>query len=51
MNHMFVHGDICDAPLVERLIDEHRIDAIVISPPRAVSMAGSPGPESSSKPI
>ena len=28
-NHKFVHGDICDGPLVERLIDEHQIDAIV----------------------
>lgn len=28
-NHIFIHGDICDAPLVARLIDEHRIDAIV----------------------
>jgi len=28
-NHKFVKGDICDAPLVERLIDEHKIDAIV----------------------
>jgi dTDP-glucose 4,6-dehydratase len=27
--HRFVHGDICDGPFVERLIDEHRIDAIV----------------------
>lgn len=28
-NHVFVQGDICDGPLVERLIDEHRIDAII----------------------
>ncbi len=28
-NHKFIHGDICDGPLVERLIDEHHIDAIV----------------------
>jgi dTDP-glucose 4,6-dehydratase len=28
-NHRFVHGDICDGPLVEGLIDEHQIDAIV----------------------
>jgi len=28
-NHRFVHGDICDGPLVTRLLDEHRIDAIV----------------------
>ncbi len=27
--HRFIHGDICDGPLVESLIDEHRIDAIV----------------------
>lgn len=27
--HKFVHGDICDGPVVERLIDEHQIDAIV----------------------
>ncbi len=28
-SHRFVHGDICDGPLVERIIDEHGIDAIV----------------------
>jgi len=28
-NHKFVHGDISDGPLVERLIDEHQIDTIV----------------------
>ena len=28
-NHVFVKGDICDADLIERLIDEHQIDAIV----------------------
>jgi dTDP-glucose 4,6-dehydratase len=27
--YMFVHGDICDGPLVGRLIDERQIDAIV----------------------
>ena len=27
--HVFVKGDICDAALVERVIEEHRIDAIV----------------------
>lgn len=27
--HKFVHGDICDGPLVERLIDEYQIDTIV----------------------
>ncbi len=28
-NHKFVKGDICDAALVESLIDEHKIDSIV----------------------
>ena len=28
-NHVFVQGDICDGPLVARLLDEHRIDAVV----------------------
>ena len=28
-NHVFVKGDICDATLVGRLIDEHQVDAIV----------------------
>jgi len=28
-NHRFVKGDICDGPLVERIIDECRIDTIV----------------------
>ncbi|MBN1507017.1 MAG: dTDP-glucose 4,6-dehydratase [Sedimentisphaerales bacterium] len=27
--HAFIHGDICDGPLVEKVIDEHRIDAII----------------------
>ncbi len=27
--YRFVHGDICDGPLVERLIDEHQISAII----------------------
>jgi dTDP-glucose 4,6-dehydratase len=27
--YRFVHGDICDGPLVERLIDEHGIAAII----------------------
>ena len=27
--YQFVHGDICDGPLVEKLIDEHEINAIV----------------------
>ena len=28
-NHKFVKGDICDGVLVEKLIDEHKIDTIV----------------------
>jgi len=28
-SHRFVKGDICDANLVEKLIDEHKIDAII----------------------
>jgi len=28
-NHKFVKGDICDAVLVEKLIDEHKIEAII----------------------
>jgi dTDP-glucose 4,6-dehydratase len=28
-NHKFVRGDICDSALVEAIIDEHKIDAIV----------------------
>ncbi len=28
-NHKFVKGDICDAALVGRLIDEHKIDSII----------------------
>jgi len=28
-SHLFVKGDICDGPLVEKLIDEHRVEAIV----------------------
>ncbi|MFA5422483.1 MAG: dTDP-glucose 4,6-dehydratase [Phycisphaerae bacterium] len=28
-NHRFVKGDICDGELVERLIKEHKIDAII----------------------
>jgi dTDP-glucose 4,6-dehydratase len=27
--HLFVHGDICDAPLLAQLIQTHRIDTIV----------------------
>ncbi len=27
--YRFVHGDICDGPLVERLIDEHQVSAII----------------------
>ena len=28
-NHKFIKGDICDGPLVEQIIDEHQIDAII----------------------
>ncbi len=28
-NHKFVKGDICDGRLVEQLIDEHKVDAII----------------------
>lgn len=28
-NHVFVQGDICDGPLVSRLLEEHNIDTIV----------------------
>ncbi len=28
-NHKFVKGDICDGPLIERIIDELRVDSIV----------------------
>lgn len=28
-NHKFVKGDICDGPLVEKLIDENKIEAII----------------------
>jgi dTDP-glucose 4,6-dehydratase len=28
-NHKFIKGDICDAPLISRLIDEFKIDTIV----------------------
>jgi len=28
-NHKFIKGDICDGALVERIIDEHKIDAII----------------------
>ncbi len=28
-NHKFIKGDICDGPLVENIIDEHKIDAII----------------------
>ena len=28
-NHKFIKGDICDGELVERIIDEHNIDAII----------------------
>jgi dTDP-glucose 4,6-dehydratase len=29
VNHKFIKGDICDGPLAERIIDEHKIDAII----------------------
>ncbi|OHB68086.1 MAG: dTDP-glucose 4,6-dehydratase [Planctomycetes bacterium RBG_13_62_9] len=29
LRYRFVQGDICDGPLVMRLLDEHRIDAVV----------------------
>ena len=28
-NHKFIKGDICDAKLIERIIDEFKIDSIV----------------------
>ncbi len=28
-NHKFIKGDICDGPLVEKTIDDHRIDTII----------------------
>ena len=28
-NHKFIKGDICDGPLVEKVIDENKIDAII----------------------
>lgn len=28
-NHVFVKGDICDGPMIETIIDEHRVDAII----------------------
>ena len=28
-NHKFVRGDICDGPLVEKVIDDHKIEAII----------------------
>ena len=28
-NHIFIKGDICDGKLVEKIIDENRIDAII----------------------
>ena len=28
-NHKFIKGDICDGTLVEKIIDEHKIDAII----------------------
>ncbi|MBN2454996.1 MAG: GDP-mannose 4,6-dehydratase, partial [Sedimentisphaerales bacterium] len=28
-NHKFIKGDICDGPLVEKIIDEYKVDSIV----------------------
>ena len=28
-NHSFIKGDICDGQLIEKIIDQHRIDAII----------------------
>ena len=28
-NHKFIKGDICDGALVEKIIDEHKIDSII----------------------
>ena len=28
-NHKFIKGDICDGPLIEKIIDEHKIEAII----------------------
>jgi len=28
-NHKFIKGDICDGQLIEKIIDQHRIDAII----------------------
>lgn len=28
-NHKFIKGDICDGPLIEKIIDEYKIDAII----------------------
>jgi len=28
-NHKFIKGDICDGPLVEKIIDQHKIDSII----------------------
>ncbi len=28
-NHKFIKGDICDGPLVEKVIDQHKIDSII----------------------
>jgi dTDP-glucose 4,6-dehydratase len=28
-NHTFIKGDICDGQLIEKIIDQHRIDAII----------------------
>ncbi|UCG57741.1 MAG: dTDP-glucose 4,6-dehydratase [Phycisphaerales bacterium] len=28
-NHVFVKGDICDGPMIEAIIDEHQVEAII----------------------
>jgi len=28
-NHKFIKGDICDGPLIEKIIDQHKIDSII----------------------
>lgn len=28
-NHKFIKGDICDGPLIEKLVDEYKIDSII----------------------
>jgi dTDP-glucose 4,6-dehydratase len=49
-NHRFVHGDICDGPLVTRLLDEYRIDAVVNFAAESHVDRSITGPRSSSTP-